>query len=480
MKKILAYAVVLYLALFAAKVIHAQTYSVVYNFGSQSGDPFGHTNSGIIAQGRDGNLYSGSAGGRFVNGANFMVTPTGALTTLYSFTNSADGSLPYGGLTLGTDGNFYGTAYSGNQGGAPFGTVFRMTPAGTLNTLYTFTDGNDGEIPLAPPIQGVDGNFYGTTCGWICANGSLSSYGSIYKITPSGVFTTLHTCTTDCYGTRAPLVQATDGAFYGVAGSAGPTASGSVFKITPTGAFTVLYNFSTNENGGAAGPLGPLIQGSDGNFYGTASVGGYGINPCGIVFRMTPKGALTVIHSMKCAVEGGIPFGGVIQATDGNLYGVNSLSPGCASCGNVFKITPSGVFSIIYEFSKSGSQGQAPYATLYQHTNGLIYGITFGGGTGSVDPNCASCGVLFSLDIGASPFVSLVSRAAKVGQTVQILGQGFTGATAVSFNGVMANFKVVSDTFLAASVPTGATSGPVTVTTPNGTVTSNKKFYVLP
>jgi uncharacterized repeat protein (TIGR03803 family) len=478
MMRFLTYAVLAYLALFAGNTIYAQTFSVVYSFGSQVGDPTNHASSGIIAQGRDGNLYSGSAGGQFDEGANFVVTPAGALTTLYSFANGSDGSLPYGGLTLGTDGDFYGTAFSGNAGGgAPHGTVFRMTPGGALDTLYTFTGGNDGELPLAPPVQGVDGNFYGTSCGWNCASGSLGNLGSIYKINPSGVFTVLHTCTTDCYSPEAPLVQGTDGAFYGVSTNGG-TGDGSIFKITAAGTFTALYNFD-GKHGGS--PLGPLIQGSDGNFYGTTSIGGLGINSCGVVFRMTPKGTLTVIHSMRCGIDGGIPFGGVIEATDGNLYGVNTRSGNCPQCGSVFKITPSGTFSIIFEFEKSGLQGQSPFSTLFQHTNGLIYGMTFSGGTGNVDPNCKdNCGVVFSLDIGTSPFVSFVSGAAKVGKTVEILGQGFTGTTAVSFNGTVATFKVVSDTFLTAVVPSGAKTGSVTVTTPNGALTSNKKFYVLP
>jgi uncharacterized repeat protein (TIGR03803 family) len=469
----------IYLALFAASASNAQTYSVVYNFGSQVGDPFSHTFSGIIAQGRDGNLYSSSQGGQFDHGANFMVTPAGVLTTLYSFTDGADGSLPLSGLTLGTDGNFYGTSSGSLGGGAPNGTIFRMSPSGVVDTLYTFTDGSDGSSPDAPPIEGADRNFYGTTCGYTCG-GITASSGSIYKITLSGVFTILRTCTTDCTWIPAPLVQGTDGAFYDVSIVGGSSGYGSIFKITAGGAFTVLYSFAQEKAGGASSPVGPLIQASDGNFYGTTKYGGLAANPCGIVFKMTPKGALTVIHSMRCGIDGGTPYAGLIQATDGNLYGVNSKSAKCRLCGNILKVTPGGAFSVVYDFENSGSALWAPYSTLFQHTNGLIYGMTFYGGTGRDAPYCTSCGVVFSLDIGASPFVSLVSRAAQVGKTIQILGQGFTGSTSVAFNGVPATFHVVSNTFLTALVPTGATSGPVAVTTPAGTLTSNVKFYVLP
>ena len=123
----------------------------------------------------------------------------------------------------------------------------------------------------------------------------------------------------------------------------------------------------------------------------------------------------------------------------------------------------------------------SPYSNLVQHTNGLIYGTTFYGGNGT-DPSCGqACGSVYSLDIGAKPFVTFVSEpAGKVGKTVEILGQGFSGTTAVSFHGTAASFKVISDTYLLVSVPNGATTGSVTVTTPSGKLTSNKTFYVLP
>jgi len=180
-------------------------------------------------------------------------------------------------------------------------------------------------------------------------------------------------------------------------------------------------------------------------------------------------------------IDGGTIFGGLIEATDGNLYGVNTRSGKCLFCGNIFKITPAGDFSIVYDFENTGSKHWAPYSTLFQHTNGLIYGMTYYGGTGK-DSYCTTgfCGVLFSLDMGAAPFVSFVSGAGRVGKKIQILGQGFIGATSVSFNGVAATFTVVSDTFLTASVPIAATTGFVIVTTPSGTLTSNKKFYLLP
>jgi len=403
---------------------HAQTFSVLYNFGSKSGDPRNPYISGIIAQGRDGNLYSAtSGGGAHGAGAVFKITPGGTLTVLYSFTGGTDGSSPTAGLTLGTDGNFYGATVTGGASG--IGTIFKVTPGGTHTTLYSFTGGADGRSPYAPPIQGIDGNFYGTTSlgGKVCAT---SGCGTVYKITPSGTLTTLYQFDfTTGFSPFAPLIQGTDGNFYGTtnAGGNSGTQTGVVFKITAAGKFTVIYNFDTVHGGG---PVGPLVQGSDGNFYGTTTGGG--TNGGGVVFKITPTGKLTVLYNINGTTDGASPYAGLVQATDGNFYGANlggGSSPACGSsgCGTVFRITPTGAFSVLYNFDQT--TGSSPYSTLVQHTNGILYGDTQIGGTGSM--GCSSCGVFYSLNIGAGPFVSLMSTSGKVGKTVEILGQGFTG-----------------------------------------------------
>ena len=139
---------------------HAQTYSDLYNFGDASGDPLNPQYSGIIAQGRDGKLYSTTpAGGGAGLGTVFNITAQGAMSVLYNF-DGTHGKFPYGGLTLGTDGNFYGTTSVG--GSTNLGVIFKITPAGALTVLHTFASG-DGITPYAPPIQAADGNFYGTT-----------------------------------------------------------------------------------------------------------------------------------------------------------------------------------------------------------------------------------------------------------------------------------------------------------------------------
>ena len=470
-------AFVLLTSVAAATMLHAQTVSVVYNYASQANDPIQPYAAGILAQGRDGNLYSTTSGGGSTSfyGAAYKVSPAGVLSVVYNFgLVGGEGYSPDSGLTLGTDGNFYGAAFTGGSVG--YGTVFKLTPGGVVTTLHNFT-GSDGALPIAPPVQGTDGNLYGTTCP-LC-NGA-PGLGSIYKVTTSGTSSLLYTCTgTDCENFYDPLVQGTDGNFYATSEYGGASGQGTIIKISPTGKFTVLYTFDGTHG---SLPLGLLVQGKDGNFYGTTVSGGANNN--GVVFKMTPAGKLTVLHNMNGTTDGGTPFAGLVQATDGNFYGANTasgaVSTNCPNgCGTVFRITPTGTFSVIYNFDQT--TGQLPYTTLFQHTNGLLYGTTQSGGTGgNATCNAGNCGVLYSVNIGAAPFTSLMTTSGKVGKSIELLGQGFTGTTGVSFGGVAATFKVMSDTYLTTTVPSGAKSGSVTVNTPSGTLTSSKTFRVTP
>jgi uncharacterized repeat protein (TIGR03803 family) len=467
---------VLFAAVLAASITttaYAQTFSVVYNLGTKSGEPFNPYFSGILTQGRDGNIYSTAPGGT-INGRGgvFKLTPAGKLTVLYSFTGGTDGATPSSGLTLGTDGNFYGTTVQGGTSGE--GTVFKITPAGVLTTLYSFTNGTDGSQPYAPPVQGTDGNFYGT------AYQGGAGYGTIYKITPTGTFTPLYQfdITHGLYP-YSPLVLGTDGNFYGTTQDGGLNNVGVVFRITAAGKLTVLHSFDTTHG---RYPAAPLVQGIDGNFYGTGEVGG--TENAGVVFKMTPSGAYTVLHNMNGTTDGTTPFAGLVQATDGNLYGANAnggtVSTGCpGACGTLFKVTTTGTFSVIHNFD--GLTGTNPFVTPFQHTNGLVYGDTQDGGNGNVSPCTApNCGVVYSWSQGLPAFVRAVTYSGKVGKIIEFLGGGFTGTTAVSFNGKPATFTVASATYMTATIPAGATTGSVTVTTPGGVLTSNKKFRVTP
>ena len=450
----------LMLVLLAATVAAtAQTYTVLYNFGGKRGDPNDPYQS-IIAQGRDGSLYSTTTdhwtGGP---GEVFKITPAGILTVMHKF-KGTDGQDPIGGVTLATDGNFYGTTASGGSSG--YGTIFRIMPGGKLTTLYNFTGGTDGSGPSAPPIEGLDDNFYGTTAG---GNGNN---GSVYKITPSGTFTTLHSFSgTDGANPHAPLVQGTGGNFYGTTLNGGNKNTGTIFRISPSGKFKVLLNFGY---GNGRYPWGPLIQGSDGNLYGVNDF--YGSQQTGVAFKITPHGKFTALHNFKGGSDGGNQIGGLTQATDGNIYGTNNLDGG-AGWGVLFRIDSTGAFTVLHDFD--WDSGASPQTTLLQHTSGVLYGETAVGGIGNNGD-----GTFYSFDVGLGPFVSFLPAAGKVGKTIEFLGQGFTGTTAVSFNGTPATFNAVTDTYLKATVPSGATTGFVTVTTPGGILTSNKKFRVKP
>lgn len=449
---------------------HAQVYTVLYNFGVSAHDIPAHPSySGIVAQGRDGNLYSSTCGSSY--GAAYSITPNGAFS---AFPFGQDEECPEGGLALGSDGNFYGTSRR-NRGGFT-GTIFKMTPSGSLTQLHQFVPEGDGATPYAPPIQGADGNFYGTTShGGDLSCNAPNGCGSVYKTTPSGIVTTLFLFD-NTHGAYpyAPLVQGLDGSFFGTAYGGGTNGQGVIFKITPTGKLTVLYNFDCAHGNGSTAPL---IQASDGNFYGTTSAGGKGCSDPGVVFRMTPAGKITVLHTLHRHSDGSLPFAGLVEATDGNFYGVASAG-GSDVVGTIFKITPHGNFSTLYNFD--WTSGAHPQTTLIQSTNGLLYGTTADGGTGQALCGSEGCGVFFSLDVGLAPFIRLVNTTAKVGGTVEILGQGFTGTTAVALNGAAASFSVVSDTYLTITVPYDATTGVVTVTTPGGTLTSNKQLRVKP
>ena len=458
---------------------YAQNYSVLYDFGNRTGDPIWP--SGSLAQGTDGALYGISTGGGAIgDGTVFKITPAGQLRTLYSFcsqANCADGAQPQGSLTLRPDGHFLGATSTGGTSSA--GTIFDISETGTLTVLYSFTGGTGGAEPW-PPISGPDGHFYGTTS----VGGAPSGCGTIYKITGPGAggFRLLHRFTkTDGCLPEAPLVLGTDGNFYGTTVSGGTSNEGVVFSVTPAGTVTVLHSFNSNDG---FYPYDPLVQGSDGNFYGTtktSSTGTFGPT----VFRITPAGTFTVLYKLNFGSDGSFVHAGLVQATDGNFYGVatqGGSSNNCGGgCGTLFQITPAGIFSVLYSFDLT--TGSDPTDAPVQHTSGTLYGGTFSGGTGT-DQTCVSfvgsCGVLYSWAASLPAFVNLVPYVGKVGGSIGFLGQGFTSSSSVSFNGTPATATVVSGTYLKATVPSGATTGFVTATTSSGTLTSNKQFIVQP
>jgi uncharacterized repeat protein (TIGR03803 family) len=440
-------------------------FAVLYSFAENSTDPL--YPSGIIAQGRDGGLYSSTnVGGLYNLGTVFAITTAGQLSVPYNFTDPLD---EYGGpgwgLTLSTDGTFYGACtYCG--GGNGYGTVFKVTPSGDLTTLYDFTGQNEDAYPHAPPIQAADGWFYGTAAGDFYGHGS-----EVYRMTPSGDKVTLfHLNHRQGAAPGDPVVQGTDGNFYattnggGNNGNCGNSGCGVIFKITSKGHVAVLHDFESDEDDGF-NPVAPLIQASDGYFYGTVPYGGVNYD-YGTVFRISPSGKFKLLHIFNGYSDGRFPSAALVQATDGNFYGTTRQGGGAKS-GVIFKITPQGRFSVIYNFD--GTTSAYPLSALVQHTNGKLYGETTG--------YQINGGTFYSLDLGLGPFVGLLSSLGRAGQSIGILGQGFTGTKSVSFNGTPAQFDVVSDTYLTATVPQGATTGFVTVATPGGKLKSSKRFH---
>lgn len=458
-----------------------------------------------LVQGTDG-LYGTTQFGLTNNyfGTLFKITPASGLKTLYHFCSQNGlpcpiGAEPMAPLLLATDGVFYGTTIYGGPPacsvGFGCGTAFKVTPT-SVTELYGFCaqpSCTDGAYPSAGLVQAADGSFYGTTTiGGSYFTACQLGCGTIFKIA-GGVLSTVYSfCAqpycVDGFDPSGPLLQATDGKFYGTtagAGGNGEEGGGTIFKMTADGTLTTLYTFNGNGVDGLL-PAGGLVQGSDGNFYGATGEGGL-YNDAGTVFKITPGGTLTTMYNF-CAQpgcpDGKLTYAALVQGTDGNFYGTTLYggdSP-CIpeGCGTVFQITPSGTLTTLHSFG--GSDGQFPYAGLVQATDGKFYGTTAFGGVGSCTNGGApiGCGTIFSLDMGLGPFVTFVRSYGKVGQTGGILGQGFAGTSSVSLNGIQASFTVVSDTFIKATVPAGATTGFVTVTTPSRTLTSNVPFHVLP
>jgi uncharacterized repeat protein (TIGR03803 family) len=355
--------------------VSAQTLTTLHSFNG--GD--GRSPEAALVQGSDGNFYGTTVlGGAHSKGTVFKIDATGSLTTLHSFSGSpGDGALPFAGLVQGTDGNFYGTTASG---GAFFqGTVFRMTPSGAITVLHSFNSFfSEGAVPFAGLVQGSDGNFYGTTL-----LGGAHFKGTVFKIDATGSLTTLHSFSGapgDGANPIAGLVQGSDGDFYGTTASGGVHLQGTVFRVTPAGAVTVLHSFNGHPSDGGL-PFAGLVQGSDGNFYGTTALGGAHFK--GTVFKIDATGSSTTLHSFSGSPsDGANPVAGLVQGSDGNFYGTTAFG-GAHLKGTVFNIDATGSLTTLHSFSGSSGEGAVPFAGLLQGSDGNFYGTTALGGAHS-------------------------------------------------------------------------------------------------
>jgi len=347
------------------KMTPAGIESVLYNFGSIAND--GYTGAGPLIQAQDGALYGLTPNGGAYDGGGtvFKITVSGTYTQLHSFGGTPDdGVVPLGGLIQATDGNFYGITASGGenecfqipQAGGNCGTVFKMTPAGVTTIMYSFgTSISDGVTPMASLIQASDGNFYGTTANGganACTiSNATNNCGTVFKTTPTGETTILYHfghSINDAIAPLGALIQGTDGALYGttVSGGGGRCGGffgcGTVFKLTLAGQLTIVHAFAVDSREDGYGPSQYLIQASDGNFYGTTGSGGAAQSDLeGTVFKLTPAGVKTTLHSFgPLNVNASNPVGGVIKGNDGAFYGVLAYSDAFAGVGTIYKLVP--------------------------------------------------------------------------------------------------------------------------------------------
>jgi uncharacterized repeat protein (TIGR03803 family) len=342
--------------------------------------------SGLLL-GTDGNFYGIAAGGDYANGAVFKMTPAGVESVLHSFDPSTgDGGEP-SGLIAGSDGNFYGTTIGGGANG--WGTVFKMTPDGTESVLYSFKGYPSDAASPSGVFQASDGNFYGTA-----DFGGPDNKGTVFKVTPTGVETVLYSfgsMANDPAAVFSSLVEGDDGNFYGVSEGGGTSHEGAVFKITPQGVLTLVHSFSGGTSDGSGLGYG-LLKGTDGNFYGVA---GSGPNGGGIIYKVTSAGVETIVYAFGSSVSGGVgyfPEGTLSEDSDGNLYGGTEAggyartvcgNEGCSSTGwsgTIFEIPAAGHAILLTDFGPDAAEGTNPSGPPIQGQDGILYGVTTSGG----------------------------------------------------------------------------------------------------
>jgi len=433
--------------------------SVLHAFSGSDGSGVNST----LVQAADGDFYGTTpAGGASGAGTVFKLTAQGSLSLLHSFNGQSDGNMPQGGLAIGIDGNLYGTTLSGGANG--FGSVFRISTNGVFKTIASFASGQ-GNFPYAALVRDAEGNFYGTTY-----QGGSHGLGTVFRITPAGVITTLHSFSgvPDGANPMAALVFGADGMLYGSAMNQGADseAFGTIFSISTSGTFSLLHAFvdnpQTGNDGGA--PRASLLPGVNGNFYGTTSALG-GADYAGTVFSMTSAGVLTALHDFDGAAEGGVPYGGLIQAKDGSLLGTTSSGGGMPEgLGTVFRLTTQGTLYTLHVF-RGAPDGTMPAAGLLQGSDGALYGTTALGGGGS--------GTVFRI-VDSTPSVSFTVAAEQtpkgngslpsVQLTVQLSATSIQPVTIpFSLGGTESASRYAVTPSGQLVIPAGATSATITV-----------------
>ena len=369
-----------------------------------------------LVQGTDGNFYgTTSEGGAYNNGTFYRITPFRGFTMLHSFGKPNSGidppAEPHGALVQGADGSFYGTTTYGGLSGN--GTVYKVTTSGVVTPLVDF-DGTKikGSNPYAGLVLGPDGNFYGTT-----EYGGKEDKGTIFRMTPAGVVKTLVTFLGKGANPEGEMILGSDGNFYGTTVYGGWADAGAIFKMTPAGEMTILVQFADGQGNQGSSPVASLTQGDDGNFYGTTTYGGK--DGYGTIFKMTPAGLLTTLVQFTGTAgtkKGYFPLGKLLQGADGNFYGTTENGGNSAyDSGVLFKMTPSGDYSVITILTKSPDpRGVNPQAGLIKGSDGSFYGTMAGGGIGGA-------GVIYRIRFGPSPKTDFPTAVTQTG--VQLNGR---------------------------------------------------------
>lgn len=412
-------------------VVNGQTLTPLWQFGGLSNDADGGSPGATMIQGRDGNFYGTSGWTNRVHCTVFKITPDGTLTTLWQFgslSNNADGNVLFSGLVQGRDGDFYGTTQDGGTN-VHFGTVFKITSVGTFTPLWQFGsvfNYLDGIRPIGGLVQGSDGNFYGTTGGY-----ASFSQGTVFRISPDGNLTTLHTFgsfATDGKSPATSLVQGSDGNFYGTTASGGAFGQGTLFQITPAGVLTNIWNFTGGMDGSLC--LAALVEGPDGLFYGTTLNGG-SYNR-GTIFKITSAGTLTPLWQFGSLSNGGDgyhPEAALVLGSDGDFYGTASGggTNGLYSYGTVFKITSDGTLTPLWQFASLSNRadGVEPIGGLVQGSDGAFYGTTTFGGTNGG----GAYGTVFKLCVPLNPPANQISSLILADSNIVVAVPSVAGET---------------------------------------------------
>jgi uncharacterized repeat protein (TIGR03803 family) len=441
----------------------------------------------LIIQASDGNFYGAAqvtdeGVSDPQGGILFRLTAAGKFTQLFTFTQSTSGFLngnnPADGFVEANDGFLYGTTFNGGKQNE--GVLFRISKTGAgFKVLHNFCSSAncaDGGIPNGL-LLGQDGNLYGTTQGGGSSVSPCpsSGCGTIFHFEPTtAAFTVLHRLNAVADGLQpSGMIQATNGNFYGVSqGLDVHSFNQDIFQFTPAGEFTVQFK-SVRSDIGISG----LTEGANGNLYGA-----FENIPAGEInfFEVSTEGPGFVAFAPFTTLAGMINSPSLFLASDGNLWDTN-FTDSTAPMGSVFSINPQNGAEL-QTFAFDGAHGNSPEVGVIQAANGTLVGTTSHGGTISGGSNKFADGTVWTLDAGLpapAPAITLLnSTSGSAGSTVLINGHNFIGTTAVSFNGVSASFQVLNTQFVSATVPAGATTGPVKVTNLGGTVTSTQSFNV--